>query len=139
MCYSDKGSLPQSVRWWWEQLKHLCERCTSSAGKNGPVGVLNSVYHTMPCLPLSKQIFCYICFKLAWPGIPLVYIVLLFLLFWSLIGFARLLIILSSQKECVIFIYSVLLPVHTLILGMLSICYLFWKVGHQLLLSLPLS
>ena len=29
----------------------------------------------------NYQIFCYICFRLAWPGIPLVYIILLFLLF----------------------------------------------------------
>ena len=28
---------------------------------------------------------------------------------------------------------------NALILGMLSVCYLFWKVGHQLLLSLPFS
>ena len=36
------------------------------------------------------------------------------------------------------FIYSILLPVNIFILGMLSVCYLFWKVWHQLLLSLPL-
>ena len=36
------------------------------------------------------------------------------------------------------FIYSIPLPVNALILGMLSICYLFWKCGHQLLLPLPL-
>ena len=59
--------------------------------------------------------------------------------FWTLIRFTRLLIILSSQNLCIIFIYNVLLPINILILGMLSICYLFWKVGHQLLLSLPLS
>ena len=36
------------------------------------------------------------------------------------------------------FIY-IFLPINILILGMLSVCYFFWKVGHQLLLSLPLS
>ena len=38
--------------------------------------------------------FWYIYFRLAWPGIPMVYIILLFLPFWSLIIFTRLLIIL---------------------------------------------
>ena len=53
MCYADRGSLSQSVRWWWGQLKHLHQRSISSAGKNGPVGVLNRVYQTMPSLPLN--------------------------------------------------------------------------------------
>ena len=65
-------------------------------------------------------------------------IILLFLPFWSLIVFTRLLIILLFQNKCVIFIYSILL-INILILGMLSICYLCWKVGHPLLLSLPLN
>ena len=42
--------------------------------------------------------FWYIYFRLAWPGVQLVYIVLVFLPFWSLIIFTRLLIILSSQN-----------------------------------------
>ena len=42
--------------------------------------------------------FCYIYFRLTWPGIPLAYIILLFLPFWSLIIFTRLLIILSFQN-----------------------------------------
>ena len=74
---------------------------------------------------------------LAWPGIQLVYIILLFKLFWSHIIFTRLLIILSSLNEYVIFIYSVLL-INALILGMLNVCYLCRRVGHQLL-SLPLK
>ena len=53
VCYADWGSLPQSVRWWWGQCKHLCQRSPSSAGKNGLVGVLNRVYQTMPSLPLN--------------------------------------------------------------------------------------
>ena len=53
----------------------------SSVGRNGQVGVLDRVYQTMPSLPLNKLIFWYIYFRLAWPGVPLVYIVLLFLLF----------------------------------------------------------
>ena len=59
----------------------------------------------------------------------MVYIILLFLLFWSLIGSTRLLIILSSRNICVTFIYSILLPINILILRMWSTCYLFWKVG----------
>ena len=35
VCYADKGSLPQSVRWWWGQLKCLHHGSTSSAGGSG--------------------------------------------------------------------------------------------------------
>ena len=48
-----QGSLPWSVRWWWGQLEHLHQRSTSSAGKNGQVGVLDRVHQTMPSLPLN--------------------------------------------------------------------------------------
>ena len=41
VCYADRGSLPQSVRQWWGQLKHLHQGSTSSAGRSGLVGVLN--------------------------------------------------------------------------------------------------
>ena len=53
VCYVDRDSLPWSVRWWRAQLKHLCQRSTSSVGRNGPVGVLNRVYQTMPYLLLN--------------------------------------------------------------------------------------
>ena len=53
VCYADRGSLPQSVRQWWGQLKHLCQGSTSSAGRSGPGGVLDRVYQTMPSLPLN--------------------------------------------------------------------------------------
>ena len=53
VCYADRGTLPQSVRQWWGQLKHLYQRSTSSAGRNGPVDVLNRVYQTMPSLLLN--------------------------------------------------------------------------------------
>ena len=53
MCYADRGSLPQSVRQWWGQLKCLCQGSTSSEGRSGPGGVLNRVYQTMPSLPLN--------------------------------------------------------------------------------------
>ena len=53
VCYADRGSLPWSVRWWWGQLECLHQRSTSSAGENGPVGVLDRVYQTMPSLPLN--------------------------------------------------------------------------------------
>ena len=51
--YADRDSLPQSVRQWQGQLKCLCQRSTNSAGRNGPVGVLDMVYQTMPSLPLN--------------------------------------------------------------------------------------
>ena len=53
VCYADRGSLPQSVRQQWGQLGCLHQRSNSRAGKNGQVGVLNSVYQTMPSLPLN--------------------------------------------------------------------------------------
>ena len=53
VCYADKGSLPQSVRWWRGQLERLCHGSTSSAGGSGLVGVLDRVYQTMPSLPLN--------------------------------------------------------------------------------------
>ena len=53
VCYADKGSLPQSVRQCWGQLKHLHQRSTSSVGRNGQVGVLNRVYQTVPSLLLN--------------------------------------------------------------------------------------
>ena len=53
MRYADRGSLPQSVRWCWGQLKHLCHRSTSSAGRNRQFGVLNRVYQSMPSITLN--------------------------------------------------------------------------------------
>ena len=53
VCYVDRGSLPLSVRQWWGQLKHLCQRSTSSAGKSELVGVLDRVYQTIPSLLLN--------------------------------------------------------------------------------------
>ena len=50
VCYADKGSLPQSVRQWWQQLQCLCQKSTSSVGMNGQGGVLDRVYQTMPFL-----------------------------------------------------------------------------------------
>ena len=53
VCFSDRGSLPQSVRQWQGQLEHLGQRSTSSVERNRQVGVLNRVYLTMPSLPLN--------------------------------------------------------------------------------------
>ena len=53
VCYTNRGSLPQSVRQWQEQLKCLYQGSTSNIGKNGLVGVLNRVYQLMPSLPLN--------------------------------------------------------------------------------------
>ena len=53
VCYADKGFLPQSVRQWWGQLKHLHQRSTSSVRRNGQIGVLDRVYQTKPYLLLN--------------------------------------------------------------------------------------
>ena len=50
VCYTDRGSLPQSVRQWQGQLECLCQRSTSSVGRNGQAGVLDRVYLTMPLI-----------------------------------------------------------------------------------------
>ena len=51
--YTDRGSLPQSVRQSLGQLECLHQRSTSSIGRNGWVGVLKRVYQTVPYLPLN--------------------------------------------------------------------------------------
>ena len=53
VCYTDRGSLPWSVRQWQGQLKCLHQGSTSSVGRSGPVGVLDRVYQTMPSLLLN--------------------------------------------------------------------------------------
>ena len=53
VCYTDRDSLPQSVRQWQGQLECLYQRSTSSVGRNGWVGVFNRVYHTMLSLLLN--------------------------------------------------------------------------------------
>ena len=52
VCWVDGSSLPQSVRWWQGQLECLCQRSTNSAGRTGPVGVLDMVCQAVPSLPL---------------------------------------------------------------------------------------
>ena len=52
VCYADRGYLPLSGGG-GGQLKCLCQRSTSSAGRNGLVGVLDRVHQTMPSLPLN--------------------------------------------------------------------------------------
>ena len=53
VCYTDRGSLPWSVRQWQGQLKHLHQRATSSARRNGHIDVLDRVYQSMPSLLLN--------------------------------------------------------------------------------------
>ena len=53
VCYTDRGSLPWSVRQWQGQLNDLHQMSTSSAGRNGQVCVLNRVYESMPSLLLN--------------------------------------------------------------------------------------
>ena len=57
VCYANRGSLPWSMRQWWEQLKCLHQGSTSSVGMNGLVGVLDSVYQMMPSLSLTSKFF----------------------------------------------------------------------------------
>ena len=54
MCVTDKASPSLSVRCWQGNLEHLQQRFPSSAGKNGPVGMLKSIHQTMPFLCTSK-------------------------------------------------------------------------------------
>ena len=50
MCYTERVSLPQSVRQWWGKLECLHQRSTSSVRRSGQVGVLRGC---------TKQ--CHIC------------------------------------------------------------------------------
>ena len=52
-CCADRISHPQSVRQWWGQLEHLCQRSTSSLGWNGQIGVFDRVYQIMPSVVLN--------------------------------------------------------------------------------------
>ena len=56
MCYSDKGSLPQSVRQWQGQLKHL-QGFTSNVCKNRQVSVLEMVTTQCRIYPLVAMFF----------------------------------------------------------------------------------
>ena len=51
VCCAGKGSLSQSIRQWWGLLEHHQQRVTSSAGKNGQIGVLEIVYQRMAFCP----------------------------------------------------------------------------------------
>ena len=53
VCYTDRGSLPQSVRQFQGQPEHINQRSISSVGRSGWVGVLDRVYQTVPSLPLN--------------------------------------------------------------------------------------
>ena len=53
MCYTNRGSLPQSFRWWWGQLECLYQGSTSNVGKNGLICVHDRVYQMMPFLLLN--------------------------------------------------------------------------------------
>ena len=94
VCYANKGSLPQSIRWWQRQLgtstSRVYQQCWREwAGWCARQGLPNNAISA----PKLAN-FCYICFRSDWPGIPLESIVLLFLHFWNLIAFTRHLIIL---------------------------------------------
>ena len=94
VCYANKGSLPQSIRWWQRQLRmstsRVYQQCWREwAGWCAQQGLPNNAISA----PKLAN-FCYICFRSDWPGIPLESIVLLFLHFWNLIAFTRHLIIL---------------------------------------------
>ena len=56
-CCTDKHFFPQSVSQRLVLLEHLQQKITSTAEKNGTVGVLEGMYQTMPFLPLYKLIF----------------------------------------------------------------------------------
>ena len=139
VCYADKGSLPQSVRRWQGQLKHLHQRSTRLcwkewAGWCAQKGVPNNAISAPKLANFLVHLFQV---GQAWCTISIYHSAIS--TFWSLIIFTRLLIILSFQNQCIIFIYSILLLINIFILGMLSVCYLCWRVGHPLLVSLPLS
>ena len=93
VCYTDRGSILQSVRQWWGQLKHLCQRSTSSVGRNGQAGVPYSAIFAPKLANFLVHLFQV---GLAWHTIGVYHSAIS--AFWSLIIFTRLLIILSFQN-----------------------------------------
>ena len=51
VCCADKDSLPQSVRQWSGQVKHLQQKLTSNAEKNQLAGVFERMYQRMHFCP----------------------------------------------------------------------------------------
>ena len=74
--------------------------------------MLESVYKTIPFLPLTKLIFCFIYLGFDWLGIIVVFAVLLFQSFWNFIIISELEIIVSSLSICIIFMWSSLLYIN---------------------------
>ena len=76
-------STPKVYEQFWKELAGWC--------------VWQVVPNNIISAPKLGHFWC-IYFRLGWPGIQLVYIILLFLPFWSLIILTRLLLVLSSQN-----------------------------------------
>ena len=78
VCCTDRGPLPQSVRQWQGQLKHLHQGSTSSAGGSGPGFALDRVYQTMlsPAPKLANFLLHLYQVGLAWHTIGIYYSVI---------------------------------------------------------------
>ena len=85
VCCTDKGFLHQCDRQWQGQLTLLQQKLTSIAERNGPVGILQRVYQTIPLLPLNLLIFWFMYLGLDQLHTPLLIIILLFLPLGNLI------------------------------------------------------
>ena len=134
MCCTDRVSLPS---------------LSGSDGGNSSIYVkcLPAVLEGMGKLVYSRgcAIQCHMCSKLvnfwfiylglAWPGIQLVFIVLLFSALSEPHHLHKAFNHPVISMLFIIFIYRILLLMNVLILGMLSICCLCWRVGHQPLLT----
>ena len=138
MCYADRGSLPWSVRQWQGQLHHLHQGSTNNAGRSGPVVCLTGFTKQCPLCPkLANFLFHLFQVGLAWHTIGIYHSAISAFLEPHHIHKASNHPVISKLMHY--FIYSSLLLINGLILGMWSTCYLFWKVGHLHLPLLPLS
>ena len=97
-CVLHRQGFSWSVRWWQGQLKHYIKGLPAVLERIGMLVCSTGFTKQCHLCPYTSNFFCYICFRLDGTGIQLVYIILLFLIFWSLTGFMRLLIMLSSQN-----------------------------------------
>ena len=84
VCWTDKGSLPQSFRWWqglWASTTRVDQECLKEWESWCACG---GVWNSANSVPISAD-FWFTCSRLDWLGMQLVFIVLLFQPFWHLI------------------------------------------------------
>ena len=139
LCYTDRGSLPWSVRQWQGQLGTSTSRVYQQCRKEwdgwcAQQGLPNNALSDPKLANFLLHLF-----KVgpAWHTIGIYHSAISVFLEPYCIHKASNHPVISKLMHH--FYLQLLLLINGLILGMWSACYLFWKVGHLHLLLLPLS